>query len=423
MQHSHRRGLLLLLTLLASLCTAVSAHASSLPLAGLSQTGMWQRCSSLTPYQNMQQTDATPPATTSSVCGMSANSSSGGHLISLWAAPGYGNVVVSVDDYPSQHATSLALTVNNVQVGDQIALQLGVRGWTSFPSVAVHPGDQVRVTATFAGSTTTTTIATVHAEYTEDVLALAHADITQPGDSQPHGVPTSFSWYAQGVVTNAADSNNWYAGNPWGQVYAVASGNSPLGPNGEPLYVDLRNQYAWVLSKSTNQWIPLYKNADGAARPDKLGGALYPEDFSGSPIAGNVTRNADGSETVAPKPADEATVTAKGYLFHFYPGESRAGVPGATLGGTSTDVAAVCSTAEVRLDPSNVATSYAPGLIANVGFDWWEFFGGGPANGAGESRFKTVTTSWRLLTFCTLSGDQWTTAPPLPLTVDASELF
>jgi len=281
----------------------------------------------------------------------------------------------------------------------------------------------VLLAATFAAAlvATVATAATVDPA-SSPLTTLEQTDMTNGHEQIPGGVPSNYSWYAAPVITNANDANNYYAGNPWGQVYETATGNSPLGPNGEKLFVDIRNLNAWLLTKE-NAWVPLYKNADGTQRTAKLGGALYPEDFQGGSIAGNVTKNADGSETVAPKPASEAPVTAKGYLFHFYPAEARAGIPGGTVNRTPVDVAAVCSAAEVRLDPGNVATPYTPGLVANVGFDWWPYFSGGAANGAGEGRFKTVTHDWRVLTFCTMTADQRATAPPLPLSVDPGELY
>ena len=239
----------------------------------------------------------------------------------------------------------------------------------------------------------------------QPLATLLQVDISMPHEQIPAGVPSNYSWWAVPVIQAGNNPGSAFVNaNPWGQVYESNLGNPYPGDK-----VEVRDLQAWVLSKATNTWSALYST------PPTIGGAEFPQNFQGSSVGGNIDTKSDpGAIEVAPDP---------GRLFHFYPNVARATV-------NPTDINGVISVARVRLADQNEKNP-CPGLIANVGFDYWAGPTSGTVAGCGQGRFKIVKRDWRVLTFTTLTLSQIqamhlgsTGAPPVPpVTFDNGELY
>jgi hypothetical protein len=240
----------------------------------------------------------------------------------------------------------------------------------------------------------------------EPVAALLQVDSTMPDEQIPHGVPSYFDWYSHPVVHDAADSHGYAYANPWGQVYDVATGN-PL-PRDR---VEIRDLQMWVLSKSTGQWAALY------ASPPTISGALYPESYSGSAIGASIDgTTAPGSIIASPNLRWDGSLVT-GYQLHFYPQAARVAID-------PTNVVAVAVAARVRLARTNPASSQYPGLLANVGADFWACATGcSTGSGSGEGRMVTVKGDWRVITYTTETVAQIQTNPLPPIAADPAEEY
>lgn len=238
-------------------------------------------------------------------------------------------------------------------------------------------------------------------------MSLAHTlktlltvDSTQEHEQCPHGVPSSYSWF-YGPVTQAGNnpgSNTRM--NPWGQLYTAIDGNPQ--PSAA---VEIRELQLWTLD-SSNVWTPLYSS------PPALTGAEYPENFQGSATGAPVYPPPQGGSMIGQP--------TSGRLFHFYPAGSRATVP-ADLKGI-----VVCCRARL-LGGYYQADGACPGLILNVGADYWPDASSGPVAGVGQGRFKTVKPTWRTFTYTTLPASQIQTLASAnvlpPIGVDLGEMY
>lgn len=230
--------------------------------------------------------------------------------------------------------------------------------------------------------------------------ALLTADSTQQHEQCPHGVPPSYSWF-YGPITQAGITPGTNTRmNPWGQLYTAIDGNPQ--PSAA---VEIRELQLWTLD-SANVWTALYPS------PPTLVGSEYPENFQGSASAA----------PVYPAPQDGSIIgqPVAGHLFHFYPGGARAVIP--------ADLKGIVVSVRARLVGGYYAIDSAcPGLILNVGADYWPDASSGSVSGIGQGRFKTVKPTWRTFTYTTLSAAQVQTLAGTdklpPLTVDLGELF
>lgn len=218
-----------------------------------------------------------------------------------------------------------------------------------------------------------------------------------PHDAIPHGVPSSYDWYRNGVVQNPLPHIfDTHFFNPWGQVYIPADGSY----NMKGAKAEVRELRSYLLLRSTGEWQPAYETLPG------LTGCLYPEDFRTDlhPQQGVILdRVRPGSIMHYPEERDGI-----GYAFHFYPDVARLPI-------NNRDVCGVAVSCRARLALVNDDLGDPPRLLASVGADYWKLPSGGPVRGVGQGRLKWLDENWRLLTF--------TTAPFVPLVLeDQSEL-
>lgn len=203
------------------------------------------------------------------------------------------------------------------------------------------------------------------------------ADMVQPHEARPHGVPTSFDWALRPRLGMGNDPGDFRAFITWGQLYEAAEGN-PAGNT----RVQIRTIKAYLLLRSTNTWSVL--QAD-----ERVEGAAYVEDFSGD----------------ASKPADirleenGISVTAgDGYNFHFWPSSGRVAINPDDIGGIVTSVEArlILDTRDGPDDRDDAS------YVLSVGADYWKSLTADwdqwRTNGdVGIGRFKYVRTTWRTM--------------------------
>lgn len=253
---------------------------------------------------------------------------------------------------------------------------------------------------------------------TEALAALLLIEPNGRHERIPHGVPGNYAWWSQGITSGGnkpvSGTTNLTYTNPYGQLYAANDGN----PQPDAL-VEVRELNQWLLD-SKGVWTPVYST------PPIMGGALYPENFIGPTLAGNLDQKSiPGSAVISPgAPGINPGNPAQGYLFHVFPGQARAQIP------QPADIQGVFVACRARLVPGSYLTwnVAAPGLIYDVGADYWGGPASGPDVGIGQSRFKLVKPDWRAFIYSTLTSTQvkaiqvGTLAAP-PVAFDVAELY
>lgn len=203
--------------------------------------------------------------------------------------------------------------------------------------------------------------------------------------------------------------------NPYGQLYTPNDGNPQPGA-----LVEVRDLQQWFLN-SAGVWSTPYTS------PPVLGGALYPENFQGASIGGNLDQESiPGSIVISPgEPGINPALPNQGYLFHVFPDQARAEIP------QPPDIKGVVIACRARLVAGSYMTWNAqpPALIYDVGGDYWPSSSGGSSPGIGQSRFKLVKADWRAFIYSTLTSaqikaiQQGIAAPPPLTNVNEWELY
>lgn len=216
-----------------------------------------------------------------------------------------------------------------------------------------------------------------------------------PGFSEgfPVGVPRTYAWCngAYRPASSAAPPPDFSAVTGWGQVYRM------YGATGEPsqqarvivanfrTYVRLSDGAKWVLVQSQTS--------------DAIEGGHFVADFAGNrAVEMSINRSQEGAAIGVPP---------RGFNSHFWPEHRGTFAPGSV------------SAVYVQLDAK--ATEAEPGLVANVGADWWrdasaEYvsdFSNNP--GAGMSNWVALSTEWAPLRFYSGSVDEFLADPPPPM--------
>lgn len=240
-------------------------------------------------------------------------------------------------------------------------------------------------------------------------LLRVDSDNTIGYEQIPEGVPGWYDWYDHAVTKDANNKTGKAYVAPWGYVYNVRTTN-PLPKD----RVELRDFQGWILSKSTDQWTPIWTT------PEPIGGGLWPEDFVHGPIlcAGLDTKTDPGS-TISTPNVDCHGNAVTGHLWHFFGANANARMRLIT----PSDVAAVAVRVRARLATTNPRSSLYPGYIVCMGDDWWSAPAGGSASGAGSGRCVTVKSEWRTVVYTTETTAQIAANPLPPINDNLAELF
>jgi len=166
---------------------------------------------------------------------------------------------------------------------------------TTEPVTEVASTTTTTETVTETTSTTVSKISNDIAQFLYDEMHLAH-------EGYPHGVPSSYNWYASSLLKNAVDeySEGFKAWTGWGQVYEAEEGNPATN-----VRVELKNYQAYYLD-TNGVWheIITVENINE--------GAGYTEDYQGDITSSdpNITRFESNGHM--------AVLVGNGYNFHFY---------------------------------------------------------------------------------------------------------
>jgi hypothetical protein len=213
------------------------------------------------------------------------------------------------------------------------------------------------------------------------------ADMAQPHEVLPHGVPTYWAWAKNAFVSPPAPAD-YSAFTAWGQVYRCA--NAPHDPDD---VIEIQGLQTWELDQSG--WHQYQASSD-------ITGVAFPEDYSRAQIPADIRARSGNWLKVR---------MTEGYNFHFWP---------ATRAPFGASVQTVVVLVRARLIAYGVKANCV-GL--SVGGDYWQTVADPLANvtGAGVGRFKRVEGGWRVFSM-TLHPQTPTVAYPLPASFAASEL-
>jgi hypothetical protein len=217
--------------------------------------------------------------------------------------------------------------------------------------------------------------------------AMLAADMAQPNEVLPHGVPTYWAWAKSAFVSPPAPAG-YSAFTAWGQVYRCA--NAPHDPDD---VIEIQGLQTWELDQSGWHQYQASSNITGVA---------FPEDYSRAQIAADIrARNGNWMKVRL----------TDGYNFHFWP------VARAPFGAS---VQTVVVLVRARLIAYGVKANCV-GL--SVGGDYWQTLTAPYPNvtGAAVGRFKRVEGSWRVFSM-TLHPHALSAGYPLPSPFAAGEL-
>jgi len=135
------------------------------------------------------------------------------------------------------------------------------------------------------------------------------ADMLQPHEAAPHGVPQDYAWYAGAdyndlATMSAEELAPYQAITGWGQVYEAAEGQAAVNTR-----VQIRHLQAWYKTKSSDTW-----QLASPGVVDVPDGALFPED-----MASSSTRPSDYFEVSAELGGGISAVPGNGRVFHYFP--------------------------------------------------------------------------------------------------------
>jgi len=218
------------------------------------------------------------------------------------------------------------------------------------------------------------------------------SDMANPHEGHPHGVPTSWDWYSQPVVSHALPTSGYAAYTCHGQFYEDLQ--ETLATNTR---VHIRNLRTYYLSRSLGIWLPLQEG-------QPIDGKWFLETHSDGGIVADTRVEASGgiSATTGYGPSE-------GRCYHFWPRDRAVIDP--------QDIDGIYVTLEARLiidNPELPDDRHLARYILNVGADYWttETEGTNSNEAIGLGRFKYVATYWRHFNFCTVSAGILSSNPP-----------
>lgn len=215
----------------------------------------------------------------------------------------------------------------------------------------------------------------------------------------PHGVPTSYDWYARSRANPTRTDPRLTRLNWWGQVFTDTTGE-----RGDNARVAVREGVVLLLFAGESTWVP-------GQRTNLLAGGSWSEDFQSHPCGVfDVRAEPDASRSFVPD---------VGCAAHFWPDVAHIDI------GTRA-LRAVVSVAHVRLvagDPADTDDLSASRYLVGLGVDWRDPVSGCPANdagvpicsGAGVGRMIRPTPGWRAVVFSTMTNDDLASLPLPPI--------
>lgn len=217
-----------------------------------------------------------------------------------------------------------------------------------------------------------------------------------PGFSEgfPAGVPRSYAWCngAYRPDSTAVPPAEFSAVTGWGQVYRMHGAAEQPGPQARVMVADFRT---YVRLSVTQKWLLVQSQA-----ADAIAGGHFVADFGGNQaIEMPIDPAPDGAVAIGVPP--------RGYNSHFWIDRRGTFAPGS--------VNAVYVQMELK------AVEAEPGLVANVGADWWrdagaDYVAGFSNNpGVGMSNWIALSSEWTTLRFYSGNADEFIADPPPPL--------
>jgi hypothetical protein len=219
------------------------------------------------------------------------------------------------------------------------------------------------------------------------------ADMTQPHEGLPHGVPASVDWSRAPRLGMGNNPGEFRAITAWGQLYEDTQGN-PAGNT----RVQLRNMRLFVLSKASGMWVRVQSSK-------LVEGAAYVEDFAG-----------DVSKAPAVRYEPDGTLSVQaggGYNYHFWPTSGRAEIDPHDIGGVFSTIQARLILDDVEKEDDRAEARY----ILSMGADYWLSLGAQwdqwKTNGdVAIGRFSYVTSEWQPFNMTSLNADELRANPP-----------
>ncbi len=229
-------------------------------------------------------------------------------------------------------------------------------------------------------------------EINPEFAQLLYADMHEPHEYQPSGVPEHYDWSNAPRLSFGNDPRTFQAFIAWGQVY-VAEGTEPI----PGIKIQIANLQSYVLDLADNQWYLLQGS-------EKVDGGRYREDF-----VGDISEAAD----IRDETPGISVSLRSGFNFHFWPkGGLRKAIVPDRIGG-------IITTVEARLvaDSPEIAIENAVYLMS-VGADYWStkdaVWDRWLTNGdVGIGRFRRIDGNWQIYTMSSLPEEKLST--PLPV--------
>lgn len=243
-------------------------------------------------------------------------------------------------------------------------------------------------TTTVAAPPTTTVPPATQVNSVADVIA----DMNNPNEGFPHGVPSYYNWYSGPVLYPNANTppTTYQAITMWGQVYEAAQGSTATN-----IRVELRAAQCWVWSISQHKWIELLNTP-------QVQGAHFDESFA--------TNNSINADLRNEPDGGISTTMVPDYNFHFWPTGNRATI-------NPSDVGGVYTTVQARLiedNPTGTNDLSAAKYLVNVGADYWTTTTSAYPNNAAvfEGRFDYASPQWQSFNAISWTANQVLANPP-----------
>ena len=207
------------------------------------------------------------------------------------------------------------------------------------------------------------------------------ADMLEPSEAAPHGVPEDYPWYAGATYNDLATMSAgelapYQAITGWGLVYMAAEGHTAVNTR-----VQIRHLQAWYKTKSSGAW-----QLASPGVVDVPDGALFPEDMTSSS-----TKPSDYFEVSEELGGGISAVPDKGRAFHYFPPRRQVVA--------LSEMEAVFATVQARLvvaDPSRAEDCNQARLLQGTGLDAYpdESTSLQIAPEIAEGRMRLLTPDW-----------------------------
>ncbi|MBS2011366.1 MAG: hypothetical protein JST00_00530 [Deltaproteobacteria bacterium] len=218
-------------------------------------------------------------------------------------------------------------------------------------------------------------------------------------EALPHGVPSSYDWYAVSRADPSRSDPRLSRLNWWGQVFTDSTGLRAANTR-----VAVREGVVLLLFEGESTW-------QIGQRENALAGGSWSEDFQTYPCGSFDMRvEADTSRSFVPDTDCAA---------HFWPDVAHVDIGARAL----RAVVAVAHARLVLAEPSGPDDRASSRYLLGLGVDWRDPVGGCPPNdagvpicsGAGVGRMVLPSAAWRAVVFSTMTDADLASLPLPPL--------